>query len=150
MQTQQAKSRAKRSDRVVIRIATDTCGPLIGDLLAENGIVLPGESWEHVSPHWLVATDGDTVIGCLQVMPSRPAGWCEFLHTKPSASFKLRAIAIRKLIAAGMTSCHMAGCSYVMGMVDEQNEKFVNVLERVGFSRVNRHAVMVKRLLELH
>lgn len=131
----------------MIRLALDESGPLIGRLLAENGVILLGADWSKVFPSWLIACDGDEVIGCIQVMPARPVGWCEFLYVRPSATFKMRAIAIRKLIVAGMATCHAAGCAYVAGMVDERNKKFEDVLTKLNFIRVSDFKMLVKRLV---
>lgn len=120
---------------------------MIGALLAENGIVLAGADWSKVFPNWLIATDGDEVIGCVQVMPAKPMAWLASLYVKPSASFKMRAIAIRKLIAAGMATCHAAGCAYVVGMVDVENGKFENVLTNLNFVRISESRMLVKKLL---
>ncbi len=150
MQTQEQprKSRAQIfRDRVQIRIAVDSAGPEIGRLLAENGVILPDEEWENgLSGAWLIATEGDTVIGCIQVMPTKPIGWCACLYVKPTAGFKMRAIAIRKLIAAGMATCYTAGCAYVAGMVDSNNTKFADVLTRLNFVRGPNHMLLLKRL----
>lgn len=151
MQTQQSqqphKTRAEvLRARVVIRLAVDEAGPAIGALLGENGIELPGATWAKVFPHWLIACDGDAVIGCVQVTPSKPVAWLQFLCVKPSAPFKLRAIAIRKLTAGGMATCHAAGCAYVAGMLEAQNRKFEDVLKKLNFVSVSDFRMLAKRL----
>ena len=133
-------------EKVKIRLALDETGPLIAEVLKENGIELPGMDWSKVFPHWLLATCDDDVIGVLQVMPSKPIAWCEFLYVKPSVGFKLRAIAIRKLIAAGMTTCYHAGASYVAGMVDCKNQKFYDILTKLNFVTLSPHMAMVKSM----
>lgn len=133
-------------DKVVIRLATDEAGPLIAGVLKANGIEIPGADWSKVFPHWLIATVDDEVIGCLQVLPAKPVTWCEFLYVKPSAGFKMRAIAIRKLIAAGMSTASYAGATHVAGMVDGRNQKFYDVLVRLNFVAVAPHMAMLKRL----
>lgn len=132
-------------DRVVVDLALDDVGPEIGKLLAENGIDLPG-GWEKVFPHWLTACVDGKLIGCVQVMPVRPVGRCEFLCVKQSAPFKLRAIAVRKLIAAAMSTCHMAGCAYVAGLVGGENGKFEGVLRNLNFVPVSDFRMLAKRL----
>ena len=133
-------------DKVVIRLATDEAGPLIAEVLKENGIEFPGADWSKVFPNWLIATEGDEVIGCLQVLPAKPVTWCEFLFVKPSAGFKTRAIAIRKLIAAGMSTAFHGGATHVAGMVDGKNHKFYGVLTKLNFVAVSPHMAMLKRL----
>mgnify|MGYP001600186812 FL=1 len=133
-------------DKVKIRLATDEAGPLIAALLKANNIVLPGETWERVFPNWLIATVDDEVIGCVMVLPGRPIGFLEFLFAKPSANFKFRAIAIRKLLLQGMATIQHAGASYVAGMVDVSNKRFQNVLDNLNFIGLTEHRAYLKRL----
>ena len=52
----QTRSRAQvLRDKVVIRLATNEAGPLISDVLEDNGITLPHADWSKVAPHWLIA-----------------------------------------------------------------------------------------------
>lgn len=133
-------------EKVVIRLALDETGPLIAGILKENGIELPGADWNHVFPHWLIACDGDEVIGCLLVLPAKPVGFCEFLHVKPGAGFKMRAIAIRKLVAAGIATVYHGNASYVAAIVDGKNQKFYDVLTKIGGHAISAGAVVGKRL----
>ena len=117
-------------DRVKIRLATDEAGPLIAEALKENNIEVPGADWSKVFPSWLIATVGEEVIGCIQVMPAKPVGWLEFLFTKKSAPYKLRVIAFRKLLEQGAGTLKMAGCSYVLGTVEPGNKAFMDILAK--------------------
>ena len=117
-------------DKVKVRLALDGVGPEIAAVLKENGIEIPGASWDHVWPHWLIACDGDSVIGCIQVMPAKPVGWLEFLFTKKSVPYKFRVIAFRKLLEQGAGTLKMAGCSYVLGTVEPGNKAFMDILAK--------------------
>jgi len=133
-------------DRVQIRLAVDAAGSAIAEVLKENGIELPGASFEKVWPNWLLACDGDTVIGVLQVMPSKPIAYCEMLCVRPKVSFKLRAIAIRKLIQQGIATAYHGGASYVACNVDFGNDKFENVVEKLNVVRMCERTLFMKRL----
>jgi hypothetical protein len=133
-------------DSVEIRLAVNEAGPLIAEVLLENGITLPGVDWKRVFPHWLIATVEDEVIGCCQVAISKPVGYLEFLFVRKSAPFKVRAIAIRKLLIQGMSTLHTAGCQYVGGVVAAKNVKFAHVLEGLNFVKSFPADVHVKRL----
>jgi hypothetical protein len=126
-------------DKVVIRLALDETGPAIGELVG-----IPGIDWSKVFPHWLIATVDDEVIGCVQVCHARPIGYLNFLHVKKSAPFKLRAIAVRKLLLAGMASVQACGAEWVCGNVAET--KFMDVLKRLNFVQANETALMMKGL----
>ena len=134
-------------DRVVIRLALDETGPLIAEILKENGIEIPGANWNRIFPHWLIACDRDDVIGCVMVMPAKPVGYCEFLMVKQSVSFKLRAIAIRKLIISAMATIHAGGGAYVGAVLDKKNDKFAGVLTKLNFVKASDNTMYVKKLV---
>lgn len=134
-------------DMVEIRLAVNEAGPLIALTLKENGIVLEGADWSKVFPHWLIATVDDDVIGCVQVLPSKPVGYLEFLSIRPEVPFKFRAIAIRKLMLQGFATLHLNGCAYVGATVAVQNFKFANVVEKMGAVKTYSGDLYVKRLV---
>lgn len=153
MQTQQLQSKPKKRtradfyrDQIQIRLAVDEAGPLIAELLKENGIEFPACDWARVFPSWLIATQKDDLIGCLQVMPVKPIGYVNFLHVKPSASFKMRAIAIRKLALAAISTMHYAGVHYVAGFVSPENKRFLNVLEKLKFAKLASGLIVIRQI----
>ena len=135
VQTQVVPAKRTRAvvlrDKVKLRLALDETGPLIAEILKENGIDLPGMDWSKVFPHWLIATVDDDVIGCLQVMPSKPIAYCEMLCVTEKVSFKLRAIAIRKLIQQGVATAYHGGASYLGFNIDFGNDKFTKVITKM-------------------
>lgn len=135
-------------DRVTVRLAVDEAGPLIAEVLKDNGIILEHADWSKVFPSWLIACDGDAVIGCIQVLPARPMGWLEFLYVKPSVPFKLRAIALRKLAIQGVSTLYHHGSQYAACAVDARNKKFYDVLKKFNVVQVAEAKLMVKRLKE--
>lgn len=142
-----SKSRAQvLRDKVVIRLATNSAGPAIAAVLKENGIDLPGVKWDDVMPHWLIATQDDDVIGCCQVLVAKPFGFVDFLFVRPSVKFKVRAIAIRKLMLQGIRTLEVAGCSYAGAFVSEKNRKLADVVGKIA-TPVGKSELMVKRLM---
>lgn len=131
---------------VEIRVAVDAAGPAIAQVLKENGMELEGADWTKVFPHWLIATVDANVIGCCQVMIAKPVGYVEFMLVRPSVPFKLRAIALRKLILQSMGQLNHFGCQYVGGVVASRNFKFANVLEKLNFVKTFSAEMYVKRL----
>ena len=132
-------------DMVDIRLAGPDSGEHIALILKENEIDLECD-WSRVSANWLIACVDDEVIGCVQVLPATPVAWCEFLLVKPSAPFKIRAIAIRKLMQQAIATAHVLGATYVAGMVHGKNQKFYDVLTKMGCTAVAPHMAMLKRL----
>lgn len=133
-------------DKVVIRLAIDETGPMIAAVLKENGIEIPGMDWSKVFPHWLIATVENDVVGCVQVLPAKPVGYLEFLFVKKSSPFKVRAIALDKLLIQGFSTLHLAGCQFVGGIVEKSNVKFADVLERRSFVKVSSADIYLKSL----
>jgi len=133
-------------DKVKIRLALDETGPLIAEILKENGIDLPGMDWSKVFPHWLIATVDDDVIGCLQVMPSKPIAYCEMLCVTEKVSFKLRAIAMLKLMQQGIATAYHGGASYVACNIDFGNDKFTNVIKKMNAQMMCGRFLFMKRL----
>jgi hypothetical protein len=132
-------------DKVEIRLAVDEAGPLIAEVLRENGVAFEAD-WSKVFPHWLIATVDDEVIGCCQVLPAKPVGFVEFLFVKPSAPFKTRAIALRKLIVQSMLTIEAAGSQYVGAVVAQKNRKFADVIEKISFSKTYAADMLVRRI----
>ena len=142
-----AKSRSQiLRDSVEIRLAVNETGPAIEAILRLNGVELPGATWGKVFPHWLLATHGDEVIGCCQVVHSKPVGYIEFLMVHPEVPFKLRAIALRKLLYQSMNSIYAYGAQYVGGVVAKENRKFAEVIDKMGFVKTFPADVFVKRI----
>lgn len=146
-QTQPAKSRAQVTrDMVEIRLAVNEAGPAIAAVLKENGIELKDADWSKVFPHWLIATVGDDVVGCCQVIPSKPVGYVEFLFIRPSINFKLKAIAIRKLMVQSLSTLRLADCAYVGATVSQANRKFSDVIKKIDFVKAFPADLYVKRM----
>lgn len=131
---------------VEIRLAVNEAGPAIAEVLKENGIVLDAADWTKVFPHWLIATVDEHVIGCCQVLVSKPVGYVEFMLVRKDVPFKLKVVAIRKLIIQSMATLQAAGCSYVGGVVATKNFKFANVIEKLNFVKTYQADMYVKRL----
>ena len=141
------KTRAQITrDSVEIRLAVDEAGPLIAEILKENGVVLEGAKWDSVFPHWLLATCGDEAIGCCQVLVAKPVGFVEFLFVRKSVPFKVRALAIRKLMLQSIATLHLHGCSYAGCLVATKNFKFANVIEKLNAVKMYQADVWAKRV----
>lgn len=146
-QAQPTKSRAQAiRDKVEIRLAVNAAGPAIAAVLKENDIVLERADWSKVFPHWLIATVGDDVVGCCQVIVSKPVGYVEFLFVRPSVNFKLKAIAIRKLMVQSLATLRLADCAYVGATVSQANKKFSDVIAKIDFVKAFPADLYVKRM----
>lgn len=142
-----ARSRAQvLRDKVEIRLAVNEAGPQIAAVLKANGIELAHADWSEVFPHWLIACVDELVIGCCQVLHSKPVGYVEFLCVHPEAPFKIRAIALRKLMLQSINSIYTYGAQYVGGVVGQKNRKFSEVIEKTGFVKTYSADMYAKRI----
>lgn len=141
----QTRAKAIR-DMVEIRLATNEDGEAIATVLKENGIELAQADWSKVFPHWLIAGVDEEVVGCCQLAISQPVGYVEFMFVRPSAPFKLRAIALRKLMMQSILTLKAAGCSYVGGIVSQSNRKFADVIGKLGFVKAFPADLYAKKL----
>lgn len=140
------RSRAQMlREKVDIDLAQNDEGEAIAAVLKANGVELEAD-WSKVFPHWLVASVDARVVGCCQILFSKPIGYIEFLFVHPETPFKLRAISLRKLLLGGIASLQHAGCQYVGGAVDTKNKKFSNVLTDLRFFKVGQADLLVKRV----
>lgn len=138
LQVAERHTRAERlRESVVIRLALDEAAPEIERILQENGLAI---ECDKCFPHWFIATVDDKVIGCVQSLPAKPVGYMNFLYVT-GAPFKLRAIAVRKLLIQGMASVYEYGGKYVAAHVPV---KFRDVAAKLNF--VGDGELMVKRL----
>jgi hypothetical protein len=132
-------------DKVEVRLAVNEAGPQIEALLKANGINIEAD-WSRVFPHWIIACVDDIVIGTCQVLHAKPVGYVEFLVVHPEAPFKLRAIALRKLMYQSINSLYAFGAQYVGGVVAQKNRKFADVIEKMGFVKTFPCDLYVKRV----
>ena len=128
-------------------MAANDAGHLIQGLLKANDIEIPYADWSRVFPHWLLATVEDEVIGCVMILPAKPFGFVEFLVVKPTTSFKLRAIAIRKLCFQAAGTLKIYGSSALFCTVLKNNRKFADILEKHGMVTVDQCDLKMKRLI---
>lgn len=133
-------------DKVQIRLALDSMGIEIESILTENDIIIPNIKWDKVYPHWLIATIEDEVIGCVQVLPSRPIGFMEFLFIRPSVGVRLRTIAIRKLIYTGLATIQQGNAQYAACAIKSDNVKMQKILGNMNCVKTADAAIMVKLL----
>ncbi len=140
--------RARLREEIKIRIATDAMGPVIAEILQENGIEFAGADWGAVSPHWLIATLDDEVIACLQVLPSKPIGYLEYFYARPSLPMKTKIIAMQEIIDHGWKTLMVYGASFCVGSVERHNKNYRTILEKYNFVNVVDTCLMAKRLRE--
>lgn len=147
-QTEQKLTRAQiMRNKVQLRLAENADGEAIAEIMADNGFVMHGTDWSEISPNWLVAeTDGLVIASCM-ILLAKPVSFVEFLYVRNSVPFKLRAIAVKKLIEQCETTIRLSGAQFIGGIVDAENANWQGVLEKIGFQQGQPVHLIAKRLL---
>lgn len=114
---------------MIIRVGTPNDGPAIERLLKIGGTELPGIQWEDNYPFWVVAEKNEKIIGCMQIMGSRPVAHGAFFvvhpdHRNSSAAWKIYQYALSNLRAMGIAA--------ISFFVDEDNQSYKDMIERHG------------------
>jgi hypothetical protein len=119
---------------VSIRVAQNEHGLAIRDLLVANGIMeaLAHGRWDDIFPFWLLAMNGDEIVGCIQMVAAKPYGFLEFMAVKPGVSTGVRAVTVKKLLHAGCQQLRELGSDFAVGTVPTTLKSYKNVLKRNG------------------
>lgn len=128
-----------------INFATNEEGPLIGELLKSNGFTIEMD-WSDISPSWLVAKEGEKIIGCVQVLPGKPIGRAEMLAVIPDLSSAKRANIAWRLIVATNAVFKLGGSQYATMMVLFENKQFKRLLKKRGAWTIGQGNIMIARI----
>lgn len=129
-----------------LRLANNLEGARIAELLLQNEFTIDGLDWTEVYPHWLVAEDGESIIGCVQIILSRPVGWLELLSLEPALGRKRKARTVKALVSHGAALLKGFGAQVAMGSVPDGLESYMTVLLRRGAVVTSRGFMVAKRL----
>ena len=77
------------------RLADNSDGERIRELVDPEGDGYPGVEWDKVHPWWAVVMDGEKIVACSQVIASKPIGHIEFLNLDETLSDMQKAYAIK-------------------------------------------------------
>lgn len=141
-----AAPRPRRSAKITTMVAMGANGPRIGELVKAAGFQADGLDWSEVHPHWLIAKRDSEIIGCLQIVLSKPMGWLENLSIEPSLSRRAKERTIKVLLEAGLAALKVFGAQLAVGCVPDDLESYIKVLENRGAVNTGHGFVMAKRL----
>lgn len=139
--------RLRSADEITVSIAVDEEGEEIGRLARANNFEFDGWDidWSSVFPSWLVAKWNGEIVGALQVLPGRPIGRMEFMSIDPDQPLRVRAIAVRKLLNAGLFTLNHHGCEGAAGTIPYDLVGYKEVLENMGGMSINEGWIMLGR-----
>ena len=117
-----------------VRLAQPNEGPLLHHLaLASGKWEIEGLDWNFDPfPYWLVAELDGEAVGCVQMCPSRPFAFLEFLSLLPGLSQRDKGIVVRDMCNAARQRCKSMGAQFVSLTVQPDLDNWVRVLERRG------------------
>ncbi len=131
---------------VTVRMAENSDGPTIGALVVAAGFAVATLDWAVVHPWWLVAEIDGEIVGCIDILPSRPVGRLEMLATHPDLSNRKRAVVVKALVLQGTAVLEQAGCERAAGLVPEELPGYRRILEHRGARVIAEGALYAKRL----
>jgi len=127
-----------------VNFATDEDGPLIGKLVKNNGFKIKAD-WSKV-PNWLIARDGEKIVGCLQILIGKPVARGEMLATDPKLLGAKRAQVAWRLIVAANAIFKINGCQYASMMILFDNKHFKRLLKKRGAWVMGQGNIMMARI----
>ena len=134
---------------ITVRLAENVEGPIVGYLLLLNGFVF--EDWEidwsDIHPYWLAALVEDRIEGVIQVCPSKPVGWLEYLAVHPRHGKRMKARLTQDLIAMGRAFLKAQGSQGASGVIPEDMPSYRAVAEKRGWRSISTGDVMFARLV---
>lgn len=130
-----------------VRLAENSEGELVKAILLENGPVEESLRFDRISPYWLVAElPGRGIVGCVQTLPSRPAGHLEMLSVSKSLTEAERGLVARELTLTGSALLAHNGADCAMGLVTFANRGYKRALKRRGAISVAQGNMMLRRI----
>jgi hypothetical protein len=123
--------RALREIRV--HFARNSEAMAIAQMVHSSHVAVPAVDWSRgVYPHWIIASKGDEIVGCVQICYSTPIARMEFLSFVPGLSYRTRALAVKALLALAALTLKNAGAQVVAGCLGFDQKGFKEILKAEG------------------
>jgi hypothetical protein len=131
---------------IAVRIAANSEGERISELVKETGFIVDGFTWNNIAPYWLVAEVDGVIIGCIQVCLSLPVGRIEMLAVDKRLSHVTRARVIYQLCITAGATLKAAGAQMATSLISFKNKPWKQILKRRGCVSIGVGNVMAHRL----
>ncbi|MGI9297621.1 MAG: hypothetical protein ACR2QC_06965 [Gammaproteobacteria bacterium] len=129
------------------RLAEDSDGPRIRQLIAQTQADIEGLDWSEIRPYWIVVDREGEPVGCLNVALSKPVGRLDFLAIDPGLGPHARGRVVRALILQGLSALRRAGCSASISQVPFELKTYKKLLKKHFGAMVVGQGNMVLRVL---
>ena len=131
---------------ITIRLAQNSDGPRIGELVWESGYMVEDVDWTDIYPYWLVADVDGRLAGGLQVLPGKPMGRLELLAVEDALPHRTNALVVKSLILAGMATLTKAGAQLASGFIPFEYKSYKRMLKKRGGKVVAQGNMIESRL----
>jgi len=140
-------NRVIRTNEIVrIRVAKNSDGNAIYQLVTDNGFSVDGLDWNDIEPYWLVCEHEGDIVGTIQVAPSKPIGRLEMLSVDKTLSHTLRAIVVVQLLIYGSSTLKAGGSQMASGLIPFEEKSYKKILKKHGCVSLGIGNLMAKRL----
>lgn len=112
----------------IVRLARIEDGDAIKGLLVSEDMDIPGISWLNNEPFWAVAERDGEIVGCIQIVGSKPIGYINFLVVKK----KCRGKVTFGLISYALQQLRAMNVSGFMFFVGDDMEKWARAVVKGG------------------
>ncbi len=112
------------------RGALNSDGARIQELVDPGGVCYPGVSWDSVEPWWVVVLDEDRIIGCVQVIASKPIGHVEFLGLEESLTDSQKAYAIKVIERYAQVQLHLSGVFIARSSIPYTEKQWKKIVKK--------------------
>jgi len=126
---------APRKKRAQIKLDYATAGDAedMVRLMKDAGFdIMPGLDWTDVYPFWLVAKIDERIVGCIQIVPTKPYGYLEFLSAESGLDHQIRARVLKKLAEQALAYLQLYGTQVAAFMVPFELKGYKRILRRKG------------------
>ena len=144
---EEAPVRRKQRPRIVVDFASPADVDELLRLLGEAGFrSLDGMDWSGMYPFWLMAKIEMEAVGCVQICPSKPMGYVEFLSLDKTLVGTMRARVFKRLYAMATGILKDQGCQAGAGMVPFDLKSYKRILKKRGARVTGQGNMMVMGL----
>ena len=102
--------------------------------------------WEGSFPYWIVARINEDIVGCLQVVPSRPMGYAEFMALDEALEPMPKARVFKALETQARAVMQLCGSSMMGCMITFPFKNFKKLLKRRGYDVVASGNMLATRI----
>ena len=131
---------------IQIRLAQNSDGPRIGELVWESGYMVEDVDWTDIYPYWLVAEWDGRLVGGLQVCLGKPMGRLELLSVEDALPHRINAMVKKSLILSGMATLHKDGAQLASALIPFEFKSYKRLLKKRGGKIIAQGNMIESRL----